>query len=61
MTRQSGFSSTIAGVADVLNERERQPTTLPQEQVERIVFFSSVNRDMKNEMIDKATAEVKAA
>ena len=61
MTRQSGFASTISGVADVLTEIERAANTLPQEQVERIVFFSSVNRDMKNEMIDKATAEVKAA
>ena len=61
MTRQSGFASTMAGVADVLTEVERAATTLPQDQVERIVFFSSVNRDMKNEMIDKATAEVKAA
>jgi spermidine/putrescine transport system substrate-binding protein len=61
MTRQSGFASTINGVADVLTEIERAANTLPQEQVELIVFFSSVNRDMKNEMIDKATAEVKAA
>jgi spermidine/putrescine transport system substrate-binding protein len=61
MTRQSGFSSTIGGVGDLLDEREKLATTLPQEQLERIVFFSSVNRDMKNEMIDRATAEVKAA
>ncbi|MFI0847978.1 extracellular solute-binding protein [Mesorhizobium sp. IMUNJ 23232] len=61
MTRQSGFASTISGVGDVLTDIERAANTLPQEQVERIVFFSSVNRDMKNEMIDKATAEVKAA
>jgi spermidine/putrescine transport system substrate-binding protein len=61
MTRQSGYSSTIDGVGDLLNERERLAGTLPQEQVERIIFFSSVNRDMKNEMIDRATAEVKAA
>lgn len=61
MTRQSGFASTISGVPEVLTDIERAANTLPQEQVERIVFFSSVNRDMKNEMIDKATAEVKAA
>ena len=61
MTRQSGFASTISGVEGVLTDIERAANTLPQEQVERIVFFSSVNRDMKNEMIDKATAEVKAA
>ncbi|MDI6028180.1 extracellular solute-binding protein [Corticibacterium sp. UT-5YL-CI-8] len=61
MTRQSGYSSTINGVGDVLEERERMASTLPQEEVERIIFFSSVNRDMKNEMIDRATAEVKAA
>ena len=61
MTRQSGFIDDLrrAGSAD---EREKRAAyTLPQEQVERIVFFSSINRDMKNEMIDKATAEVKAA
>ncbi len=61
MTRQSGYSSTINGVADLLDEREKLAATLPQEELERIVFFSSVNRDMKNEMIDRATAEVKAA
>jgi spermidine/putrescine transport system substrate-binding protein len=61
MTRQSGYSSTINGVGDLLDEREKLALTLPQEEVERIVFFSSVNRDMKNEMIDRATAEVKAA
>ena len=61
MTRQSGFASTISGVPEVLTEAERAANTLPQEQVERIVFFSSVNRDMKNELLDKATAEVKAA
>ena len=32
-----------------------------RKQVDRIIFFRSVNRDMKNEMIDRATAEVKAA
>lgn len=61
MTRQSGYSSTINGVGDMLDERERLASTLPQEEVERIIFFSSINRDMKNEMIDRATAEVKAA
>ncbi len=61
MTRQSGYSSTINGVGDLLNDREKLASTLPQEELERIVFFSSVNRDMKNEMIDRATAEVKAA
>lgn len=61
MTRQSGYSSTINGVGDLLNEREKLASTLPQEEIERIIFFSSVNRDMKNEMIDRATAEVKAA
>jgi spermidine/putrescine transport system substrate-binding protein len=61
MTRQSGFASTISGVPEVLTDIERAANSLPQEEVERIVFFSSVNRDMKNELIDKATAEVKAA
>ena len=60
MTRQSGFSSTINGVGDLLNEREKLASTLPQDQLERIIFFSSVNRDMKNEMLDRAMAEVKA-
>lgn len=60
MTRQSGFSSAFAGVDKVLNDRERAANSLPEEQMSRIQFFSSVNRDMKNEMIDKASAEVKA-
>lgn len=61
MSRQSGFSSTFAGVDSLLSERERRALALPQEQVERIVFFSSQNRDMKNLMVDRATAEIKAA
>ena len=61
MTRQSGYSSTISGVADLLDDREKLAASLPQNQLERIIFFSSVNRDMKNELIDRATAEVKAA
>ncbi len=61
MTRQSGYSSTINGVADLLNDREKMAATLPQNQLERVIFFSSVNRDMKNELVDRATAEVKAA
>jgi spermidine/putrescine transport system substrate-binding protein len=60
MTRQSGFSSTISGVGDLLTERERLASTLPQDQLDRIVFFSSLNRNMKNEMLDRAMAEVKA-
>lgn len=61
MTRQSGFASAFAGVENVLNDRERAANTLPEEQVQRVQFFSSVNRAMKNEMIDRATAEIKAA
>ncbi|MBK5569854.1 extracellular solute-binding protein [Ensifer sp. 2YAB10] len=61
MTRQSGFSSAFDGVDKVLDDKERAALALPPEQVERIQFFSSVNRDMKNDMIDKATAEIKAA
>lgn len=61
MTRQSGFASTFSGVDKLLNERERKASALPQAQVERIRFFSSQNRDMKNEMVDRASAEIKAA
>lgn len=61
MTRQSGFASAFEGVDQVLDDKERAAMSLPQEQMERIQFFSSVNRAMKNEMIDKATAEIKAA
>lgn len=61
MMRSSGFTSTFAGVENVLNDRERAAATLPQEQIDRLIFFSPLNRDMKNEMIDRATAEVKAA
>ncbi|MBA3520066.1 MAG: extracellular solute-binding protein [Rhizobiales bacterium] len=61
MTRASGFNSTFAGVEKVFGESERKALTLPQEQLERLRFFVSDNRDMKNEMIDRATAEVKAA
>lgn len=60
MTRSSGFTSTFAGVENVLDERERMAAALPQEQLDRLIFFSPLNRDMKNEMIDRATAEVKA-
>ncbi|WEZ85791.1 extracellular solute-binding protein (plasmid) [Rhizobium sp. 32-5/1] len=61
MTRQSGFASAFDGVDKVLSDRERAANALPAEQMERVVFFSSKNRDMKNEMIDKASAEIKAA
>jgi len=61
MSRQSGYSSTFDGVAELLDEREKRALSLPQEQVERLRFFSTLNRDMKNEMIDRATAQVKAA
>ena len=61
MTRQSGFTSTFRGVDKLLDERERAAASLPEEQTERLIFFSSENRDMKNEMIDRATAEIKAA
>lgn len=61
MSRQSGFSSAFDGVDKALNDKERAAMSLPQEQVERIKFFSSVNRAMKNEMIDRAAAEIKAA
>lgn len=60
MTRQSGFNSTITGVETLLDEREKRALTLPQDQIERINFFSPDNRKMKNEMIDRAMVEVKA-
>lgn len=60
MTRQSGFNSTINGVGDLLDDREKLALNLPQDQLERVTFFSSLNRDMKNEMLDRAMAEVKA-
>ena len=61
MTRQSGFASAFEGVDGVLSDKERAALALPQEQMERIQFFSPINRKMKNDMIDKATAEIKAA
>ncbi len=61
MTRASGFSSTMAGVDQVLNDRERAALTVPPEQLERIQFFSAINRDMKNSMIDAAVSAIKAA
>lgn len=60
MTRQSGFASAFEGVNKILTDKERAALALPEEQVARIQFFSEVNRKMKNDMIDKATAEVKA-
>ncbi|MFT3834178.1 MAG: extracellular solute-binding protein [Micropruina sp.] len=61
MTRQSGFASAFDGVDKALNDKERAAMALPQEQMERIQFFSSLNRKMKNDMVDKAAAEIKAA
>ena len=61
MTRQSGFTSTVSGVDKVLNERERKASALPDAQMERVQFFSAVNRALKNELVDRATAEIKAA
>jgi spermidine/putrescine transport system substrate-binding protein len=61
MARQSGFTSTFKDVDKILTDLERSAQSLPEEQVARIQFFSAVNRDMKNDMIDRAAAEVKAA
>jgi spermidine/putrescine transport system substrate-binding protein len=61
MQRASGFTSTFAGVENVLSDVEIAAGVLPQEQLDRLIFFSPVNRDMKNEMIDRAAAEVAAA
>ena len=61
MTRQSGFTSTVSGVDKVLNERERKASALPDAQMERVQFFSAINRALKNELVDRATAEIKAA
>lgn len=61
MTRASGFASAIDGVGDLLDERERAALSLPDEQMERITYFSPINRDMKNSMIDAAVSAIKAA
>lgn len=61
ITRNSGFTSTLAGVDTVLNDRERAALSVPQDQLERVQFYNPVNREMLNKMLDKAIAEVKAA
>lgn len=61
MTRASGFASALAGVGDRLNDRERAALALPEEQIARISFFSSINRAMKNELIDGAVTAIKAS
>lgn len=61
MTRASGFTSAFAGVGEKLTEKERAALSLPQEQIERINFFSSRNRAMKNELIDAAVTAIKAS
>lgn len=61
MTRQTGYVSAFDGVDKVLDDKEKAALSLPTEQMERIQFFSPLNRAMKNEMIDKAAAEIKAA
>ncbi len=61
MQRASGFTSTFSGVENVLSDLEKAAGVLPQEQLDRLIFFSPENRDMKNEMIDRAAAEVAAA
>lgn len=60
-TRASGFASALAGVADKLTDKERAALSLPDEQMERIIFFSPLNRDMKNEMLDAAVTAIKAS
>ena len=49
------------GGAALANDRERAALTVPPEQLERIQFFSAINRDMKNSMIDAAVSAIKAA
>jgi len=53
--------TAIEGVDKLLTDRERAAIALPEEQIARIQFFAEENRDMKNEMIDRAVAEIKAA
>ena len=54
-------ASPVGRRVDELTEQERDALILPDEQLARIQFFSPVNREMKNEIIDAAVARIKAA
>jgi len=61
MTRQSGFISTVSGVAELLTEQEQAALSLPPEQAERVVYSSSANRILLNKLLDQARSEILAA
>jgi spermidine/putrescine transport system substrate-binding protein len=61
MIRSTGFTSTLTGADAGLNDLERAASTLPQNELERLVFFRADANEMKYDLIDRAVEEVKAA
>ncbi len=61
MTRSTGFTSTLTGADAGLSDLERAASTLPQNELERLVFFRAEANEMKYDLIDRAVEEVKAA
>jgi spermidine/putrescine transport system substrate-binding protein len=60
MIRSTGFTSTLTGADTGLSDLERAASTLPQNELERLVFFRADNNEMKYDLIDRAVEEVKA-
>ena len=61
MILSTGFDSTLTGAADGLDDLQRAASTLPQNELERLVFFRADANEMKYDLIDRAVEEVKAA
>jgi spermidine/putrescine transport system substrate-binding protein len=61
MTQSTGFVSTLTGAEKGLSDLERAASSLPQEELERLVFFRADANEMKYDLIDRAVEEVKAA
>jgi spermidine/putrescine transport system substrate-binding protein len=61
MTQSTGFVSTLTGAEKGLSDLEQAASSLPQEELERLVFFRADNNEMKYDLIDRAVEEVKAA
>ncbi|RMF91446.1 MAG: extracellular solute-binding protein [Nitrospinota bacterium] len=61
LTKATGFVSTFVGAEKGLTELERKASSLSQEELERITFFSPVAVEFKYKLFDRAVEEIKAA
>lgn len=61
LTKATGFVSTFVGAEEGLTDLERKASSLSQEELERIIFFSPTAVEFKYKLFDQAVEEIKAA